>query len=278
MVIRIKKTYSILIFLIALFINQSIFSTSNEDQDRKLTVEEMLRLQQGSPLDDSVITFDDYMFNEDVPDLTFPMDWTGNNNILGALFEESFSQQLSFSSLTSLPVFNSLSSLNQIENTIIGAIGASYPTKNMISKYIQEDIAERVPYFNDAQRSQFEVFIRNGILCDECGRPINTNEQTWLYAMSPQGNIYAAPQNIFGRIRHSSFLNGEAVVVAGEFFTEEGIHHFDLGSGHYRPEPSRITYLQSELHARGADLNLINFSNESLDFGDNYDYDYDYDY
>lgn len=105
-------------------------------------------------------------------------------------------------------------------------------------------VAPKTPYFESRDRENFRVFLWNGRLFSARGRlsPVNTPSSTEgiqvnraIFVMAPNGAIYMH-RSPPAELRHSSFLRGGPVSMAGEIRVNDGqITEINRQSGHYLP-------------------------------------------
>jgi RHS repeat-associated protein len=109
---------------------------------------------------------------------------------------------------------------------------------------------------SDAERAQYEVTVKNGLLHDAKGNLLDTadsNEGKYIFVMDPQGKIFAGSPRIF-EFHHSSFFAGAPVAAAGEIEVANGMLLMnDNNSGHYKPANEHNDQFIQELADRGID-------------------------
>lgn len=104
----------------------------------------------------------------------------------------------------------------------------------------ERDEQNRVIYLSDAQRDNYELQARHGLLYRKDGiTPFNTKrfygEKKLLFVIAKDKKIYAA-RGVSKKIHHSSFLRGEDVLAAGKIVSRNGkILRLSNNSGHYKP-------------------------------------------
>jgi hypothetical protein len=106
-----------------------------------------------------------------------------------------------------------------------------------------------VKYLNEAERTEFEIFVQHDRIIDKNGKLFDTNgsieigidgkpipSNKAIFVMSEKGEIFISKQNEIGKFHHSSFLAGEKVAAAGDIIIEKGIiKQISNQSGHYKP-------------------------------------------
>ena len=107
-----------------------------------------------------------------------------------------------------------------------------------------------------AQRAKFEVFVKDGLMVDSVGTPLdtsNSNTGKYIFVMNSQGQIFAGAPRIF-EFHHSSFLAGAPVASAGEIDVAHGLLLMNNNdSGHYKPNNDHNDQFFSEMKERGID-------------------------
>lgn len=109
---------------------------------------------------------------------------------------------------------------------------------------------------SDTERTQYEIFVKDGLLHDAKGNLLDTGtakDGKFIFVMDPQGRIFAGAPRIF-EFHHSSFLAGSDVASAGEMDVASGmLLMHDNNSGHYKPTDQHNDQFVSELKDRGLD-------------------------
>ncbi len=147
-----------------------------------------------------------------------------------------------------------------------------YQTLAMIKKYTGEEraggyYATAVHYFDETQREVYRVYVRDGLLVDDKGYPIDWKRAEYsdehgaalmaLYVMDGCGRIYLTYNHEVGIFQHSSFLAGDPVSSGGEALVIDGrLLLINNASGHYRPVPIFALQVIHRLKALGADLSV----------------------
>lgn len=136
-----------------------------------------------------------------------------------------------------------------------------YPARSPECKKNTKDCI--VEYLSLEKREELLVKIKDGVLVDGKGAPINTinackenvgnksykltittgkTQQRWngitpaIWVMDTKGNLYVSTRQYPGKFNHSSFLAGGEVLCAGEIVINNGkITHINNQSGHYGP-------------------------------------------
>jgi hypothetical protein len=151
----------------------------------------------------------------------------------------------------------------------------------MNSSYANENL-RGVSWLNARQRAQYEVTIRNGLLYDARGRPIDTSRAvsahsgngTAIFVLGTDGRVYLSPTHQPGRFHHSSFLAGGDVAAAGELVVSNGrIVGISDRSGHYTPDPLMMRQLMIHLRRNGVSLQGVNYLSSHARFRPIHAYD-----
>lgn len=112
--------------------------------------------------------------------------------------------------------------------------------KAMMPGERERDALNKVIYLTDAQRENYELRARDGLLYRKDGiTPFNTKrfygEGSLLFVISKDKKIYAA-RGVSKKVHHSSLLRGEEVLAAGKIVSRNGkILRLSDNSGHYKP-------------------------------------------
>lgn len=127
------------------------------------------------------------------------------------------------------------------------------------------DVERRARYFDEAERTRFQLHFKDGIFVDYKGRPVNTRGPI-QFVIAPEGHFYsfAGVTYVDGKpienvtLYHSSFLAGGPVLMAGLVEFNEGvITYIDNESGHYMPRTGAFYQFLSALRANGIDFNRL---------------------
>jgi len=125
-----------------------------------------------------------------------------------------------------------------------------------------KDQKKGVIYFNDVQREEHRIVIKNGNVLTSKGKKqpdthsvsANNHEN---YVMDTKGNFYIFDEHTFPKIRHSSILAGGPVAGAGEIQILDGhITYIDSDSGHY-PTAHVFKHVVEELVREGVPMNQV---------------------
>lgn len=124
-------------------------------------------------------------------------------------------------------------------------------------------------YMDDAEREAHRLFVRDGLLLrvrdlrpfdTERGRAHWARPGRGIYVMDGDGNLYAGPRQIVGRLHHSSFVAGGGVACAGELVVHRGRPVlFSACSGHYPPGPRDLDRVRQALDEQGVDVASVEF-------------------
>ena len=108
-----------------------------------------------------------------------------------------------------------------------------------------------VRYFSARLQRRYELFVQNGLLVDYKKRPFNTGKTDYIYVLTSEGALIAAPSKP-GRIHHSSLSAGRPVIMAGHIEAQDGsITKINFRSGHYRPTLNQFFAVVHYLRGRG---------------------------
>ncbi|MDB5807030.1 MAG: protein IQM3-like [Betaproteobacteria bacterium] len=111
-----------------------------------------------------------------------------------------------------------------------------------------------VKYLTKEEQSDFELKIKDGLLYDSSGKPLDTQGKPGLVVMDTNGRIYFAPNemDIPHVFHHSSLVAGEDVMIAAKLVAKNGtISSMSRQSGHYRPPQAHLDAFKAELEKRG---------------------------
>lgn len=114
-------------------------------------------------------------------------------------------------------------------------------------------------------RNQNRIIFKRGLLYFE--NQLKLEDGHYLVVVDRDRNVYAISINPLqkNRVRHSSLLNGENVLFAGNLtLSNEKITQIDNGSGHYKPSIQSIRVLLEILFLNNIDLRFV-----SLFYGGN---------
>lgn len=122
-----------------------------------------------------------------------------------------------------------------------------------------------VEYLNDAQREDYKITIREGVIYNSRNEKFHTgmmqthvSGKGWaIFIMAPDNNIYSHSHKV-GAFHHSSFLSGGAIQAAGEIAVDNGrIVAINNKSGHYRPDSASMVRILFWLRHHGVDLHRV---------------------
>ncbi|MEP7020182.1 MAG: hypothetical protein ABI808_05990 [Pseudonocardiales bacterium] len=124
-----------------------------------------------------------------------------------------------------------------------------------------------VHYFDDAERAEARLFVKDGKLFDATGRPFDTaagvsvhspGQGRAIFVMDKDGNIFASNYQEIGKMHHSSLLGGQPVAGAGELAVENGtLKVITNNSGHYRPPTEYTEQVLRWLEQQGVDISGV---------------------
>lgn len=122
-----------------------------------------------------------------------------------------------------------------------------------------------VRYYTEAEKVEFELVIRNGILVHKDGKkaqsPYDDEAMNWdngLLVIDANFRIFLLPTEERGVLHHSSLSNGKAVLFAGTAAFHDGyIRELTDSSGHYKPNTQQTRAVLQRLAAHGVDLRQI---------------------
>ena len=153
-------------------------------------------------------------------------------------------------------------------DSLLCELVALAPAAKLVEDYRNEKIqmlktkAERAPYELTLRDGQIfgadgKLFdTRAGVAIDEQGEDRRTGRA--IFVVSLDGKLYASTRHEVGTFHHSTFVNGEPVLLAGELTVHDGklvlISH---KSGHYRPGPYRLKLFADLLARNGFDLSKL---------------------
>jgi hypothetical protein len=118
-----------------------------------------------------------------------------------------------------------------------------------------------VIYYNEVEKLKYEAKIKNGLWYVDGKLP--SQDKVYIFVMDKKGNIYLA-EGVQGKIHHTSFVNGEDVVLAGTMDFREGkLIGMDNISGHYLPGGDDLEVgigeFLREMGYRGVDVKNTNY-------------------
>ncbi|WP_347331538.1 RHS repeat-associated core domain-containing protein [Marinimicrobium locisalis] len=106
---------------------------------------------------------------------------------------------------------------------------------------------------SEEERAPFKIFVKDGLIVDAYGKPLDTGGGPYIFVMDPQGRIFAGAPRIF-EFHHSSFLGGGDVASAGEMEVASGyLLRNNSESGHYKPTEAHNDQFVREMKERGVD-------------------------
>jgi hypothetical protein len=143
---------------------------------------------------------------------------------------------------------------------------AAYPPAPMLKKYAGEEngsvFGTSVKYLGATERQAYKVTIKNGLMMDANGKPLDTKDASSafgpgfgraIFVMDKDGTLYASNEQTEGKFHHSSFLAGAPVAAAGEIRVENGVmKEVSRRSGHYCPSKEQLDNFLSEIKKQGA--------------------------
>jgi len=120
-----------------------------------------------------------------------------------------------------------------------------YRTATLVGVMRGEETGEvwgtQVDYLTPVEAEQYRLTIRDGLIYDASGAPVETHERGTIFVMTADGRFYAKLAPEVGLFHHSSFTAGGPVAAAGELVVHAGkLEEVSDKSGHYRP-PARLT-------------------------------------
>lgn len=153
---------------------------------------------------------------------------------------------------------------------------SGYKLKPMLRKYLGEDVGihpytgnvaefTSVKYLSKKQKNLLEIQIKDGLVFNSSGKLFDSadsankfNNGRAIFVMDENGKIFASTDYWVGEFHHSSFLGGEAVVMAGEI---EVINGFLVGvsnsTGHYRTKERHMIQFLNSLKEKGINIDLL---------------------
>ena len=151
------------------------------------------------------------------------------------------------------------------EVTLRQDVGESV-TGNMLREHIGEE-TRGITYLTEAERTTYEVTIRNGVLYDSTGQRLNTHggptstePNSAIFVLSADGRLYVSSVHDPGRFHHSSLVAGAPVRAAGEVVVVNGqIRSVIDKSGHYYPNRYMMRQLGVVLRDNGVNVDTVRF-------------------
>ena len=138
-----------------------------------------------------------------------------------------------------------------------------YTRYTLLSKYRGEQ-SLGVKYFSPKERESLSVSVRDGLLIDHRGEPLdahlddksNANRTgKAIYVISIDGLLWVCFDQRYGFIHHSSLLAGAPVLAAGELVLDQGqLLSISNSSGHYKPDMESLDVALKILKTMGVDL------------------------
>jgi hypothetical protein len=160
--------------------------------------------------------------------------------------------------------------INSNERGSLTLKGTKYQTTPLLKDFVGEETGKvfgsKVKYLSKAERSIYELFVKDGKLFDSSGNLFDTTTSSSIHSgggkaifvMNKSGKIYASPTQVLGKFHHSSFLSGKPVAAAGELTVVNGvIKEISRKSGHYQPSVKINSQILTELERRGIDIKSI---------------------
>jgi hypothetical protein len=160
--------------------------------------------------------------------------------------------------------------INSNERGSLTLKGAKYDTTPLLKEFIGEETGKvfgsKVEYLNKAERSTYELSVKDGKMFDSSGNLFDTTSSSSIHSgggkaifvMDEAGKIFASPTQTLGKFHHSSFLSGKPVASAGELSAVNGVvQEISRKSGHYQPSAKINSQIITELQRRGVDTKGI---------------------
>ena len=127
--------------------------------------------------------------------------------------------------------------------------GSTHRLYHLLEKYRGEEQLG-VKYFSTEERRQYRVSVKNGLLCDHTGHPLDPEldlpqfahrNGKAIFVIDPKRQIWITFDQRYGKVHHSSLLAGRPVIAAGELVIEHGqLLSISNASGHYKPDPESL--------------------------------------
>lgn len=140
--------------------------------------------------------------------------------------------------------------------------GGEEDTQEDTAQYHERE--EPVLYWTDADRQAHQLRVKEGLLVNPQGQPLDPQLDLpqhkgrggeAIYIMDVMGNIYYCFDAKYGRIHHSTLAGGQPVAAAGELVVVNGeLISVSNESGHYRPHPSTIDLVIGRLRELGLNV------------------------
>lgn len=119
-----------------------------------------------------------------------------------------------------------------------------------------------VRYLTDEERAGHLLHVRDGLLVDVEGRPLDPDLANHphrngfaMYVLAPDGRVYYTFDHVQGAFHHSSLLAGAPVAAAGDMTILDGrLLEISNSSGHYRPPPRSLDQILDRLREMGVEL------------------------
>jgi hypothetical protein len=134
-------------------------------------------------------------------------------------------------------------------------------TNKEITSQSEPDV---VLYWDDVQRAEHLIRVRDGKLIDAQGAPLDPHLDkegheerggSAIFVMDLVGNIYYCFDQRYGRLHHSTLSAGLPVASAGELVIINGeLVSISNASGHYRPAPETLDLVLGRLKELGLNV------------------------
>ncbi len=126
------------------------------------------------------------------------------------------------------------------------------------------DLIPQVRYYSDAERSPFEITIKNGALYQADGQLLTTDKnREYLFVLTKDNKFYGCYSDSKKGIKHTSLTGGEAIKCGGALGVDNGrVYKIDLDSGHYFPSLAHLNKLVYYMKQHGVQLDddiLVNY-------------------
>ena len=133
----------------------------------------------------------------------------------------------------------------------------------MRREYEGENLRKASPvyYYPESGRAEIQTVIQGGLIFDAKGQKLTSYlNQSSLYVITPEGELFISRASIHGLIHHSSLSGGRPLLAAGQIVVKDGVVvAIDLQSGHYQFPERYSGFLSSWFGARGVSLPGIGF-------------------
>ena len=115
-----------------------------------------------------------------------------------------------------------------------------------------------VRYFQENDRTEFAVAMKEGKLMRQNGEPLFTAEDEFIFVIGPDQVMYAYEKKV-GNQHHSSAFSGEAIISGGTIKTDAEGKIIELSnmSGHYKPNRQNLLDTLQILKQRDVDLSGV---------------------